>query len=42
MKPKDKALVELSMDSKEFDRIMRGALEVKPPKQHIRRKPGKS
>ncbi len=32
MKPKDKTLVGLHMDSDEFDRIMRGALEVKPPK----------
>jgi hypothetical protein len=32
MNPKDKELVKLSMDSDEFDRLMRGALEVKPPK----------
>jgi hypothetical protein len=32
VKPKDKELVKLSMDSAEFDRLMRGALEVKPPK----------
>jgi hypothetical protein len=50
MKPKDKQVVELHMDSDEFDRLMRGALAVKPPKREqkkrIRRnnrsKPGKS
>ena len=30
MKPKEKAVVELTMKSDEFDRMMRGALEAKP------------
>ncbi len=50
MKPKNRELVELTMDAVEFDRVMRGALAVPPPKrkpkQRIRRntksKPGKS
>lgn len=41
-KPKGKEAVELSMDSGEFDRMMRGALEVEPPKKTPRRSIRKS
>ncbi len=41
-KPKGKEIVELHMDSDEFDRMMRGALEVEPPKKTPRRRIRKS
>jgi len=37
MKAKGKAIIELHMDSKEFDRVMRGVLEVEPPKADKKR-----
>lgn len=45
MKLKDKDVLQLSMDSAEFDKMMRGALQAPPPKpkrkQRIRRAKGK-
>jgi hypothetical protein len=38
MKPKEKSVVELHMDSREFDRVMRGVLEVEPPKPKGKRR----
>jgi hypothetical protein len=50
MKSKNKEVVELNMRSDEFDRMMRGALAVEPPKRerkkrirkNNRSKPGKA